>query len=99
MDQASSPAPAPHQRLLVVEDLEDARSSLQQILAMTLGVEVDTAANGADALKLLVQRPYSVVVTDLRMPKLSGMQLISEIQKQKLPVTVIVTTGHGSISE
>src|SRR5207248_6738312 len=39
------------------------------------------------------------VVTDLRMPKLDGMKLIEEIQGRRLPVTIIVTTGHGSIDD
>jgi DNA-binding NtrC family response regulator len=39
------------------------------------------------------------VITDLRMPHLDGMELIKEIQQRGLPVTIIVTTGHGSIDE
>ena len=66
---------------------------------MALGVEVDLARDGNQALALLVERPYSIIITDLRMPKLDGMKLIEEIQTRRLPVTVIVTTGHGSIDE
>ena len=66
---------------------------------MALGVEVDLARDGNQALALLVERPYSIMITDLRMPKLDGMKLIEEIQARRLPVTVIVTTGHGSIDD
>src|SRR5271166_3649334 len=66
---------------------------------MSLGVEVELATDGAQALELLLQRPFSIVITDLRMPKLSGMKLIAGIQSRHLPVTVIVTTGHGSIDD
>jgi DNA-binding NtrC family response regulator len=66
---------------------------------MTLGVEVELATDGAQALAMLLDRPFSIVVTDLRMPKLDGMKLIEEIQARRLPVTVIVTTGHGSIGD
>ncbi len=45
------------------------------------------------------QHFYSIVLIDLRMPHLDGMQLIQEIQKQNFPVTVIVMTGHGSIDQ
>src|SRR5262245_25096818 len=62
----------PPQRLLVAEDLEDARTTLQQLLHLSLGLEVDTAEDGARALQMLQERPYSILVTDLRMPKLSG---------------------------
>ena len=93
------PANTTVQRLLVVEDLEDARDMLQKLLALSLKIEVDAAENGVAALKMLAERPYSVVITDLRMPKLDGMQLIAEIQSRKIPVTVIVTTAHGSIQD
>lgn len=87
------------QPVLVVEDLEDTRSSLQELLQVSLGLEVDTAADGSQALTMLQQKSYSLVITDLRMPKLGGMKLLAEIQNRKLPVTVIVTTGHGSIKD
>src|SRR5262245_34872797 len=87
------------QRVLVVEDNEDTRNSLQELLQMALGVEVETAVDGSEALELLEQQPYSVVITDLRMPRLGGMKLIEAIQERRLPVTVIVTTGHGSIKD
>ena len=61
----------PPQRVLVVEDLEDTRASLQELLQLSLGLDVDTAEDGARALALLRERPYSLVITDLRMPKLS----------------------------
>src|SRR5262249_54968523 len=87
------------QRILVVEDQADARDSLQQVLQLTLGLEVDTAEDGARGLEMLLQRPYSIVITDLRMPRFSGMELIQEVHNRKIPVTVVVTTGHGSIRE
>jgi DNA-binding NtrC family response regulator len=40
-----------------------------------------------------------MMITDLKMPRLSGMKLIEEVQKRELPVTVIVTTGHGCIPD
>ncbi|HJZ92938.1 MAG TPA: sigma-54 dependent transcriptional regulator [Gemmataceae bacterium] len=89
----------PPQRLLVAEDLEDARTTLQQLLHLSLGLEVDTAEDGARALQMLQERPYSILVTDLRMPKLSGLKLMESINEKKLPVTVIVTTGHGGVEE
>ena len=88
-----------HQRLLVAEDVQDTRESLQELLQLKLGVEVDTAADGAIALEMLRARPYSVLITDLRMPKKTGMQLIEAIQAEKIPVTTIVTTGHGGVAE
>jgi DNA-binding NtrC family response regulator len=87
------------QRILVAEDLEDARTSLQQLLQISLGLEVDTAVDGQDALGKLRSQPYSILVTDLRMPKMNGMKLIEAIQAEGLPITVIVTTGHGGVGD
>lgn len=101
----NDPTPAPsvptalNQRILVVEDLEDARTTLQELLQVGLKLEVDAAEDGSAGLALLRQKPYSLVITDLRMPKFGGMKLIEAIQAEKIPVTVIVTTGHGSIKD
>jgi DNA-binding NtrC family response regulator len=91
--------PVPLQRILIAEDHDDARTSLQELLQASLGLEVDAVEDGAKALDQLQHKPYSILVTDLRMPKLNGMKLMEEIQGRKLPVTVIVTTGHGGVSE
>jgi two-component system response regulator AtoC len=93
------PNAATLQRLLVVEDNEDTRNSLKELLELSLHLTVDVAEDGAQGLKMLESQPYSVMITDLRMPKMSGMKLIEEVQNRKLPVTSIVTTGHGSIQD
>ena len=91
--------PADTRRLLVAEDLADARESLQELLHLSLGLPVDSAVDGQEALQLLRSRPYSVLVTDLRMPKMGGMKLIESVRSEGLGVTTIVTTGHGGVSE
>ncbi|MBN9520292.1 sigma-54-dependent Fis family transcriptional regulator [bacterium] len=93
-----TPPPVP-QRVLVVEDLPDTRESLQTLLKLSLKLDVDVAEDGAKGLAMLGERPYSLVITDLRMPKLDGMKLIHEIQERKLPCTVIVTTGNGTVPD
>jgi two-component system response regulator AtoC len=87
------------QRILVAEDLEDARTSLQQLLQMALEIDVDTAEDGAQALQMLEKQHYSILITDLRMPKMNGLKLMEAIIDRSLPVTVIVTTGHGGVND
>ncbi len=95
-----TPFPAPStQRLLAVDDLADARHSLQHLLKLSLGLEVDVAEDGAQALAMLQERPYSVVIADLRMPRLDGMKMIEQINARNIPVTMIVTTGNGGVSD
>src|SRR5260370_6224023 len=86
-------------RILIVEDNETARRQLQQLLQSDLPVQVDVTGDGNKALQDLAEHNYSIVITDLRMPRLDGMELIREVQQRRLPVTIIVTTGHGSIDE
>jgi DNA-binding NtrC family response regulator len=87
------------QRILIADDSATTRKQLQELLQMEPGLCVDTAADGREALAALIERPYSLVLTDLKMPKVSGMELIEEVQKRRLPVAVIVSTGHGTIDE
>ncbi len=87
------------QRILIAEDNADTRQSLKRVLELSLRVEVDTVADGSQALQALIERPYSVVITDLKMPRVDGMQLIQEVTERRLAVTVIVTTGLGSIED
>ena len=86
-------------RILIVEDNDLARRQLQQLLQTDPHLDVDATSDGAKALQSLAEQNYSIVLTDLRMPGLDGIQLIREVQQRNLPVTVIVTTGHGSIDE
>src|ERR1700694_4967761 len=95
---AGEPA-AKKRRLLLVDDNEDMLVSLKKVLEAALPVCVDTAADGKEALKAITQRSYSILVTDLKMPHVTGMQLIQEVQERRLPVTIIVLTAHGSIDE
>lgn len=86
-------------RILIVEDNEVARRQLQQLLQTDLQLQVDATGDGHKALQDLSEHNYSIVITDLRMPRLDGMELIRTVQQRRLPVTIIVTTGHGSIDE
>ncbi len=84
-------------RVLIVEDNETARKQMQVFLETDSDLCVDTAANGSDALKALTERSYSVIITDLKMPRVDGLQLLEEVQKRRLPADVIITTGFGTI--
>jgi DNA-binding NtrC family response regulator len=96
---ANTPTPCPR-RILVVEDLEDSRQSLQELLQIGVPqAEVDVAEDGVRGLELLSERPYALVLTDLRMPKASGMRLLREVKERELACAVIVVTGHGGVRE
>jgi len=83
-------------RILVVEDSELYCRQLSQILAGP-GREITQAYDGSSALELLIERPYSLVITDLMLPGVGGMDLIREIRARELPVTIIVISGQPTV--
>jgi DNA-binding NtrC family response regulator len=86
-------------RILLAEDSRDTREQLRTLLTVGDHFTVDTVGDGEAAWQTLTERPYSILITDLQMPRLDGMKLIERIQENKLGVTVIVTTGFGSIDQ
>src|SRR5207302_984080 len=95
---ASPNAVAPS-KMLIVDDNETTCKQLQTLLRSNPALQLTYQTDGKKALEELASDNYSVLITDLRMPGMDGMQLIKEIQDRRLPVTVIVTTGHGSIDD
>ena len=96
---AEQPPPAAR-RVLVVEDLEDSRLSLQDLLQVSVSdIEVDAAEDGVKALEMMAAGAYALVITDLRMPKASGLRVLREVQDRQLPCAVVIVTGHGSVRE
>src|ERR1700683_3759994 len=76
---------SPIRHLLIVDDNELTCQQLQKVLQGNSGLRVDFSTNGNQALQLLEEANYSILVTDLCMPELSGMDLIRRIQERGLP--------------
>ena len=83
-------------RILVVDDSELTCQQLSQLLALP-DRQIKVAHDGTSALELLVERNFSLVLTDLLLPGIQGLDLIQEIRRRDLPVTTIVMTAHGSV--
>lgn len=82
--------------ILVVDDEEIIRSGCQEILELN-GYNVDLAVDGEDGLKKIKKNDYDLVLTDIMMPKMDGMELLEEIKKSgKEPVTIVIT-GYATI--
>lgn len=79
-------------RTLVVDDSRVVRRLIADTLRLA-GFSVDEAENGLQALALLDQHEYDVVLTDLRMPEMDGFALLETIRQRELPPEVIVVTG------
>ncbi|MBU8894713.1 sigma-54-dependent Fis family transcriptional regulator [Corallococcus sp. H22C18031201] len=83
-------------RVLVVDDDAGVRFTLRETLTSTAQLEVDEAADGEAALQAMAERAYGLVITDLRMPRMDGMQLVRRIHAMPHAPRVIVITAHGS---
>lgn len=84
--------------ILVVEDKDSMRTMLTQTLTEE-GHRVDTAEDGRKALDLVANKSYDLVLTDLRMPKLDGLQVLSGIKEIDSDTAVIVMTAYGTIED
>jgi DNA-binding NtrC family response regulator len=83
-------------RVLLVDD-EINMAKTQAKILQRKGYVVETASNGREALRLLDDAPFDVMITDLKMPVFDGMQLLRAMNVKARGCAVIVLTGHGTI--
>lgn len=82
--------------ILIVDD----EPRLLRVLRLGLpehGFNVLTASNGQEALKILFDKHVDVVVTDIRMPVMDGVELIYEMERLEIKLPVVVTTAHADV--
>jgi len=90
------PAATESARVLVVDDEKVIREILSEFLTME-GYMVRSVEDGERALSELRLRPYDMVISDLKMPKLSGLQLLEQITEDGLDVLTVIMTGFGTV--
>lgn len=83
-------------RVLVVDDEEPIRITMSEMLRRR-GYEVMTAENGEAGLALVHQRPFELLLLDLKMPGLSGIDVAKRARERQPDVAIIILTGHGSL--
>src|SRR5882672_7041367 len=84
------------EKVLIVEDEENERTGLAE-LVNSWGYRVDTAADGMEGWDKATQWTPSIIVTDLKMPRVSGMELLERLAEQAHTMAVIVMTAQGTI--
>jgi DNA-binding response OmpR family regulator len=82
-------------RILVVEDDEEMRSLLKDFFEED-GFEIDTVSNGSEAFRKIAREPFNLIITDIRMPGLTGLDILPGIKKLQPEVSIIVITAFGS---
>jgi DNA-binding NtrC family response regulator len=82
--------------ILIVDDEEDILNVLKLILTKE-GYQVDTALDGKQALQLFRKKSYDIVLTDLRMPEIDGMELLERIKEIRPETEVLIMTAYASV--
>jgi DNA-binding NtrC family response regulator len=89
-------ATLPSARILIADDEEAQRNGLASMLR-GWGFAADTAADGQEALEKLMAEPFSVLITDLKMPRMDGFELLRRLPVENIQVPAIVLTAFGNI--
>jgi DNA-binding NtrC family response regulator len=82
--------------VLIVDDEKNIRLTVSQSLE-SIGLDTDTAMNGEEALAKLKAHEYSLILLDLKMPGMDGMQVLRRIREIHPEVRVIVITAYGTV--
>jgi DNA-binding NtrC family response regulator len=82
-------------RLLLIEDDASTASALQNVLAAE-GLSVEVASRGDSGLDLAATVPYDLVITDLKLPGIGGLELVARLHTSKPKLPIIMMTAHGT---
>jgi two-component system, NtrC family, response regulator HydG len=83
-------------RILIVEDRDSLRRMLERALREE-GYEVEAAADGGAGIRLVAERPFDFVLTDLKLPDVSGLEVLAAAREAQPRVPVVVLTGYGTV--
>ena len=83
-------------KILVIDDERPIRRTLCEILEFEK-FEVDQAENGEDGLKMAQENEYDVILCDIKMPKMDGMEVLEKIKELDYDSTIVMISGHGTI--
>jgi two-component system, NtrC family, nitrogen regulation response regulator NtrX len=82
--------------LLIIDDEKAIRKTLSEILSFE-GYKIDEALDGEEGLKKFKEKTYDVVLCDIKMPKIDGMEFLQKATESNPDVPIIMISGHGNI--
>lgn len=86
-------------RVLIVEDEQRLARNIALVLREVANFAVDIATNGEDGLHLARSNPYDLIVLDLMLPKIPGLQVLSTLRAQDIRFPVLILTARGSTED
>ena len=85
-------------RILIIEDERATAAAVKEALEMD-GIWADIASNGGEGLELFREREYDLILLDLKLPGLSGEEVLSDIRKENPFISVIVYTNYSDFAD
>ncbi|MFO8013941.1 MAG: response regulator [Phycisphaerae bacterium] len=82
--------------VLIVDDEKNIRQTLSQALE-SLDLETATAVNGEEALAQLEEKPFGLILLDLKMPGMDGMEVLRQVREMRPDIKVIIITAYGTV--
>ena len=82
--------------ILIIDDEKAIRKTLSEILAFE-GHKIDEASDGEEGLKKFTEKTYDVVLCDIKMPKMDGIEFLEKAKQTNADVPIIMISGHGNI--
>ena len=83
--------------ILIVDDEQDMLQLLKRSLAPDLNCRIETASSGKEALKAISRSPFDLVLADIKMPGMDGLELLELIKRKTPEVTVVMMTAYGTV--
>src|ERR1700736_6206480 len=97
MTDPQIPPPGPKGKILVIDDELDIREGLYDLLTIEGGYSVELAHNGTEGLHKLDGTSYDLVLLDLMMPDMSGMDVLQRVRKSDTETPIFMITAYGSV--
>jgi len=87
-----------NKRVLIVDDEKNIRLTIKSCLD-ELGYNIEVAVNGTEGLSKILENDFDLVLLDLKMPGLDGMEVLRQLREKGNPVNVIIMTAYGTVEK
>ena len=82
--------------ILIIDDEKAIRKTLSEILSYE-GYKIEEAGDGEEGLKKFKEREYDVILCDIKMPKIDGIEFLEKAKEHNTDIPIIMISGHGTI--